>query len=151
MPIASALRIIPFLILCLRPSALSFLLSTGPAAEALDWAQLDSGTRQQLKKQYNDAGIKVIVSAFGSNEEPTTSGVDPNTTAHTMAQWVIANDLDGIDVDYEDLTAMTLSNGEAEAWLTSFTETLRQTLPKGKYILTHARESLCAWEPPSPF
>ena len=127
----------------MRHSALSFLLSTGPADQAEAWGQLDSGTRQKLKQQYNEAGIKVIVSAFGETEQPTTSNVDPTTMAHTMAQWVISNDLDGIDVDYEDFDAINAANGQAEQWLTTFTETLRQTLPKGKYILTHARKSLC--------
>ena len=56
-----------------------------------------------------------------------------------MAQWVIEYDLDGIDVDYEDFPAMNLMNGKAEDWVITYTKTLRSKLPKGKYILTHAR------------
>lgn len=32
-----------------------------------------------------------------------------------------------------------MSAGTAEAWLTTFTEALRQQLPQGQYILSHAR------------
>ena len=64
-----------------------------------------------------------------------------------MAKWVKSNGLDGIDVDYEDLTAMNKGDGKAEKWVTSFTQTLRKTLPKGQYILTHA--PLAPWLAPS--
>lgn len=82
--------------------------------------------------------MSLIVSAFGSTEQPTTQGLDPASTATTMARFVTDFALDGIDVDYEDLTAMNLGDGSAEAWLATFTTTLRTTLPKGQYILTHA-------------
>ena len=64
-----------------------------------------------------------------------------------MAQFVTANALDGIDVDYEDLDAMNKGDGAAEAWVTTFTQTLRQTLPQGQYILTHA--PLAPWLAPN--
>ncbi|OBZ74376.1 hypothetical protein A0H81_05515 [Grifola frondosa] len=74
--------------------------------------------------QYSSAGISIIVSAFGSTEEPPTQGVDPTSTANTMAQF--------------DLDAMNAQNGAAEAWLTTFTQTLLTQLPQGQFILTHA-------------
>ncbi|THH04521.1 hypothetical protein EW145_g5462 [Phellinidium pouzarii] len=119
-------------------SALSFLLTTGAADQAETWATLDSSTRTKLKKTYNAAGIKVIVSAFGSTETPTTSGKDPVAVAKQMASWVKKYGLDGIDVDYEDEGAMNAGNGKAENWLETFTKTLRSQLPQGQYILTHA-------------
>ena len=64
-----------------------------------------------------------------------------------MAQWVKSNGLDGIDVDYEDLAAMNRGDGAAEKWVSDFTTTLRKTLPKGQYILTHA--PLAPWLAPS--
>ncbi|KAL5519826.1 hypothetical protein ACEPAG_1486 [Sanghuangporus baumii] len=118
--------------------ALSFLLSTGPADQAQAWEQLDDSKRKQIKSQYESAGIKLIVSAFGSTELPTTSGADPQKVAETMADWVIKMGLDGIDVDYEDLGAMNKADGKAEEWLSMFTKTLRGKLPQGKYIVTHA-------------
>ena len=84
-----------------HPSALSFLLASGPADQALEWASLTADQRSTLKQEYADAGISLIVSAFGSTEQPTTAGLDPIATANTMAAWVKDFDLDGIDVDYE--------------------------------------------------
>lgn len=37
--------------------------------------------------------------------------------------------------------AINAANGSAENWLITFTQTLRQQLPAGQYIITHARES----------
>ena len=65
------------------------------------WAELDAATRSSIKAKYNDAGIKLIVSAFGSTDTPTSSQADPTKTATTMAKWVKKYGLDGIDVDYE--------------------------------------------------
>ncbi|KAH8109501.1 chitinase [Phellopilus nigrolimitatus] len=106
--------------------ALSFLLSTGAVDQAQGWAQLDENTRNELKSKYNAAGIKVVVSAFGSTETPTTAGADATKVAGDMATWVKQYGLDGIDVDYEDLAAMNAGDGKAGG------------LPQGQYILTHA-------------
>lgn len=81
--------------------ALSFLLGKGPADKAQEWASLDASKRASIKSQYAKAGIKLIVSAFGGTEQPTTKKEDPVATANTMAAWVIKYGLDGIDVDYE--------------------------------------------------
>ncbi|EMD38928.1 glycoside hydrolase family 18 protein [Gelatoporia subvermispora B] len=77
-----------------------------------------------------------MVSAFGSTDVPTSTGADPTSTANTFAAWVVEYDLDGIDVDYEDFDAMDA--GTAEAWLVTFTTQLRNQLPAGQYIITHA-------------
>jgi chitinase len=53
------------------------------------------------KAAYNAAGIKLMVSAFGSTETPTSSGFNAVTTAQQMAAWVLQYNVDGIDVDYE--------------------------------------------------
>ena len=121
-------------------SALAFLLSSGPSEQALAGQNLDANTKEQLKSKYNEAGIKIVVSAFGSVEQPTTAGVDPTKAAETMSQWVIDNGLDGIDVDYEDQDALASSDGEAVEWIITFTKTLRSKLPPGKYTIMHARE-----------
>ena len=64
------------------------MLSTGAADQALGWQQLDSATRQKIKSEYNTAGIKLIVSAFGSIKTPTTAGTDAASTVNKMATWV---------------------------------------------------------------
>ena len=50
-------------------------------------------------------------------DTPTTAGVDPTTCAQNLAAFVKANDLDGVDIDYEDNNAF--NTGVAEAWLIS--------------------------------
>jgi len=117
---------------------LSFLIAKGPVDQAAAWADLDSSTRTSLKASYEAAGIKVLVSAFGETETPTTNNTDPVATANQMAAWVKKYGLDGLDIDYEDLEAMNKGNGKAEAWLTTFTKTARAQLPEGKYLITHA-------------
>ena len=82
-------------------SILSFLLQSGPADQAQEWASLTSSQRTTIKSQYAAAGISLLVSLFGSTESPTSSGFDPVDTANTMAAWVKQYDLDGVDVDYE--------------------------------------------------
>jgi hypothetical protein len=63
--------------------------------------------QKSIKKKYNDAGISLLISAFGATELPTSK--DANTVATSLANWVLANNLDGVDIDYEDNDAMTLS------------------------------------------
>jgi hypothetical protein len=89
-----------------------------------------------LRLQYNNAGKKIIVSAFGSTEFPTSSE-DPAACAQKLGNFVLQNNLDGADIDYEDNSAMT--NGVGEAWLITFTKTLRDTIPG--YIITHAPQA----------
>lgn len=83
------------------PSILSFLLLKGATDSAKLWATFNASQRSRIKSQFSAAGIKLLVSAFGSTDVPTTSGANPITTANTMAAWVKEYGLDGIDVDYE--------------------------------------------------
>nr|VWO97811.1 Lmo1883 protein [Ganoderma boninense] len=127
--------------------ALSFLTLTGAVDQAGNWAALSTADKAAKTAEYHNAGIKIIVSAFGATDTPTTSGANAFNIANTMAQWVKSNGLDGIDVDYEDLTAMNRGDGAAEQWVSEFTTTLRETLPKGQYILSHA--PLAPWLAPN--
>ena len=95
-------------------SLLSFLLSDKSSDQAQNWETLDDATRKKVKEAYSQAGIKLMVSAFGGTSTPTTSGDDAKAVAEKMADWVIKYDLDGIDVDYEDTTAMNAKDGKAE-------------------------------------
>ncbi|THH07633.1 hypothetical protein EW145_g3238 [Phellinidium pouzarii] len=129
--------------------ALSFLLTSGPADQAEEWVEIGASSRSSIKAQYEAAGIKLIVSVFGATDAPTSSGADPTDTANTVAAWVIANDLDGVDIDYEDFNAIDAGDGKAEAWLTTFTQQLRVKLPQGTYLLTHA--PVAPWFSPGKF
>jgi chitinase len=116
-----------------RFSALAFWLTQGPFDKAQEWASMAADQRAAIKSEYKNAGISLIVSAFGATDTPTTSGADPVDTANKVVSFVKQYDLDGVDVDYEDFDA--INSGKAEAWLATFTKTLRAGLPQGQYII----------------
>ncbi|KIJ29237.1 glycoside hydrolase family 18 protein, partial [Sphaerobolus stellatus SS14] len=115
---------------------LSFLLASGPADQAGAWTGLSPQQRASLKAGYKANNITLLVSAFGSTESPTTDNNDPTAVAQQMANWVKTWGMDGIDVDYEDFEAV--GKGSAVAWLTTFTQVLRDNLPAGEFVITHA-------------
>ena len=78
-----------------------------------------------------------MLSAFGATWNPTDR--DPVSTCSQLAYHVKENNLDGLDLDYEDNEAM--NKGRAEDWLIQCTKTIRQILPKGEYLLTHAPQA----------
>jgi chitinase len=82
-------------------SILSFLLVSGPADQAVEWTSLSASDRATIKAQYAAAGVKMLVSLFGSTDAPTSTGQDPVALANKMAAWVIQYGLDGADIDYE--------------------------------------------------
>ncbi|KAF8346881.1 glycoside hydrolase family 18 protein [Amanita rubescens] len=120
--------------------SLAFLVTGGIKDNAQSWAALSATQKSSIKSQYAAAGITLMATAFGDTDTPTTSGVDPVSTANTFAAWVINNQLDGIDIDYEDFQAFNAGNGNAENWLITFTRQLRSHLPQGQYIITHSRK-----------
>jgi len=104
------------------------------------WGKSNSEVQQAWRQKYNSAGIKILVSAFGSTEFPTSGGVDPVACGNKLADFVKANNLDGVDLDWEDNAAMEA--GKGEAWLISITKTLRAALPKSEgYIISHAPQA----------
>ncbi|KAJ6517276.1 glycoside hydrolase family 18 protein [Mycena vitilis] len=123
--------------------ALAFLFSNGTASkysQTVQWQQLNASKRADIKASYAKAGIKLVVSFGGDQDAPTTAGVDPKTAATTAAKWVKDNDLDGLDVDYEDFDAM--NNGKGPQWLIEFTTQLRAELGSN-YLITLA--PIAAW------
>ena len=119
-----------------RPSALSFLTSRGALDNAGSWASLSDGERAAVKAKYAAAGIKLIVSAFGSTETPTSSGLDPVGAATTMGNWVRQYGLDGIDVDYEVKTSCL---SPIVVWLTMRSGLLRNV---GRYAEPFAERAI---------
>ena len=96
-------------------------MASGAVDEAQNWEELTSSERSSYLSEYKDAGISLIVSAFGSTETPTSSGYDAVTTANTMAAWVIEYGFLGIDVDYEVLLRLfflgDVTITDAGAWI----------------------------------
>lgn len=64
------------------------------------------------------------------------TNLDPKKTCSELANFVKDNNLDGCDLDYEDNAAFNA--GRAESWLIECTKSIREILPVGKYILSHA-------------
>lgn len=79
-------------------SALSFWLLEGPADQAIAWVDTAAADQAALLDSYHAAGISLVVSAFGSTDVPTSSKADPTATANSLAAWVKANNLDGVDI-----------------------------------------------------
>lgn len=84
----------------------------GPLDAALLWnnslAYFGAGTfgstsaaiRANIKQIFNSNGVKLMVSAFGATETPTSSGFNATDCALRLADFVISNNLDGVDVDW---------------------------------------------------
>ncbi|WWC73530.1 uncharacterized protein I206_107502 [Kwoniella pini CBS 10737] len=112
-----------------------WMTNQGAVDNAQFWEQLDTDTRQQTITEYHNAGIALMVSAFGSTDSPTSNGADPTQTAQQLAQWVKDYGLDGVDIDYEDMSAM--NSAQAVSWIVTFQKELRNQLPS-PYIISHA-------------
>ena len=107
---------------------LAFWTRDGPADVALVWSDLytyvssdnpwnctsTSSCQSAWKKAYNDAGTKILVSAFGATDFPTSAGADAAATCGDIASFVLDNNLDGVDLDWEDNAAMDAGTGEGD-------------------------------------
>jgi chitinase len=93
--------------------------------------------QKALKKKYNDAGVKILVSAFGATEFPTSAGKSASECGEKLGNFVLNNHLDGADIDWEDNTAM--EKGTGMQWLIEFTKVLKARIPN--HILTHAPQA----------
>ncbi|KZV81243.1 glycoside hydrolase [Exidia glandulosa HHB12029] len=104
------------------------------------WPQLDDGARQKIVDDYHQAGKTIRISLFGSEDYPLTYKGDPTIIAQKAADFVKQNNLDGVDVDYED-TGSFNQNGDGENFLITLTQELRKALPSPQYLISHAPQS----------
>lgn len=97
--------------------------------------------RKNLREEYHKQGTRVLISAFGANSFPTTQGVPATPCGENLAKFIIDNQLDGVDLDYEDKVAM--ENGTAVPWLVEMTEAmLKKFAATGQtYIILHAPQA----------
>ncbi|KAJ3018166.1 UNVERIFIED_CONTAM: hypothetical protein HDU68_011294 [Siphonaria sp. JEL0065] len=116
-----------------------WLHEVGPKDAAESWTKLDSATRQSYINAFHSVGKRVLISAFGETDAPTTNGADAVDTATRLAAFVKDYGFDGVDVDYEDHRAF--ANGTAENWIISLTQTLRLLLPSPHYSISHAPQA----------
>jgi chitinase len=81
-----------------------------------------------------------MVSAFGSTQAPTSAGIDVVDCANKLAKFVIDNQFDGVDIDWEDTPAFNRNDSSGENWLINITTLLRERLGPGR-IITHAPQA----------
>jgi hypothetical protein len=67
--------------------------------------------RTNIKGNYSSKGVKLLISAFGATEYPTTSQYNATYCGLQLAQFVIDNQFDGVDIDYEDTPAFAAGTG----------------------------------------
>ncbi|ORX36222.1 glycoside hydrolase superfamily [Kockovaella imperatae] len=113
----------------------AFWQTNGPQDAVATFAAMPESDRQAMIADFHANGIAIMVSAFGANDVPTTSGANPTETANALAAFVKQYGLDGCDVDYEDSGAFI--TGTAYDWLLTFQTALRAQLP-APYIISHA-------------
>ena len=115
------------------------------------WGNTTQAIQQAWISLYHQYGVKALVSAFGSTDFPTTQGADPIATAEALAAFVINNNLDGVDLDYEDNAAMETSTGVP--WLISATRAVRRTSRRCRSRpprASRSTRSTTAWWTPRP-
>jgi chitinase len=130
----------------------AFWTYPGSAVDAASmWAALANNmnptplgnTTQQIQKTLKDkfaaAGVKLLVSAFGSTQTPTSAGYDPVDCATKIAAFVTLNQYDGVDIDWEDTPSFSKGDSTGENWLITLTQNLRRLLPNS--IITHAPQA----------
>lgn len=91
-----------------------------------NWVGMSAADRQAVLDTYHASGIALMLSVFGGEDTPTTSGVDAASFASTIAAFVKQYSFDGVDIDYEDFDAM--SAGTAAEWIEIFHTSLRSGL-----------------------
>ena len=113
-----------------------YTIDAGAQDNAGLWARTDSSTQAHYKSVYNDAGIKLMVSAFGATDHPQSSGRSAESVATELADFVKNNNLDGIDIDYEEIDLF--GSGQSLPWLVALQTSLRKQLPSPQYVISHA-------------
>lgn len=69
-----------------------------------EFGNSNSEAQKFLKKKYNDAGMKILIRAFGMSQFPTQR--DPLDVATRLAKFVTDNNFDGCVIDYQDNASM---------------------------------------------
>ncbi|WP_273048954.1 glycosyl hydrolase family 18 protein [Pseudoalteromonas sp.] len=93
-------------------------------------------------KAMQHKGQKVLISFGGGTMDSNayrSLSEDTARLADSLASFVKNNQLDGVDIDYEDTAAFTGQAGYNGAqFLVSLTQELRKRLPSPDYIISHA-------------
>lgn len=122
---------------------LAFFLSSprGPTDLAEGWQGVDNATKASTIAALHSMGAVALVTVGGANDLPLN--VDPTQLATEAATWAVANQLDGVDFDVENLapgfTFGAMSDTAVVNWLVTASAAARAVMPTG--IITHAPQS----------
>jgi hypothetical protein len=95
----------------------SFLIISKAFIASIDFIDLfrygstNDEIQKTLREKYHKHGVSILVSAFGATEFPTSKGYDAVQCATKLGEFVLANNLDGADIDWEDNSAMNKGLG----------------------------------------
>lgn len=119
---------------------LSLQLAGGIAASTSP-PELTQTTKNAIAKLKAN-GQKVLIS-FGGGEMSSVAyskiAGHEKELAISIAEFIKNNNLDGIDIDFEDTASFTgNANYDGVAFLVNLTQALRSELPSSQYLITHA-------------
>jgi chitinase len=124
-----------------------------PLQASLIWSQLfdhmrgdtrfgfsTSEVQATLKANFSNNGARLLVSAFGATQAPTSSNFNATDCGLQLAKFVNDNMYDGVDIDWEDTKSFSSGDSSGENWLITLTTVLRNNLHAGA-IITHAPQA----------
>lgn len=123
---------------------LAFYLSVnGPFDIALVWGNLTKDKQIDTINYAHARGAKILVSAGGSTDSEVYN-MDPVIYAQNVCQWAIANNLDGVDYDLEQILPGFLIPGKTSdqtyEWFKQLNVTSRTILGPDR-IISHAPQA----------
>lgn len=74
--------------------------------DMLGFGKTTAEVQKKIRQLYNDHGVKILVSAFGATEFPTSRKMNATECGTKLGQFVEENHLDGADADWEDNKAL---------------------------------------------
>ncbi|WP_169307143.1 glycoside hydrolase family 18 protein [Ferrimonas sediminicola] len=121
-------------------SPFTLALSADLAAQATP-PRFDAEINRAVRR-LQQQGVKVMVS-FGGPAMTTSAyrqlAGQESYLAYILAQFVVANELDGIDIHWEDAAAFIGQGGyDGVEFLTQLTRALRRELPGDRYLIAHS-------------
>jgi chitinase len=119
-----------------------YLSGSGPTDMAQAWAGVGNATQASTMVQLHREGCIALVSFGGSTDSPYSG--DPRALGNKVSQWALANNLDGVDFDLENLDPGFVTNGmtaeELVSWMANLAAAARQNLGPHR-IITHAPQA----------
>lgn len=121
---------------------IAFFLGSGPADMLSLWGALPAATKQSTSAYAHANGAVIMLSAGGSTETPYVS-LSASSWGQTLASYALANSLDGVDLDIENVGAGcvygSISSSQLITWMVGLTSAIRAGFPAG--LITHAPQA----------